>query len=223
MSVEMAGIGMTSARTRQRLIGRLKSQGITNEEVLLAIETIPRHLFMDEAIASRAYEDTALPIGHGQTISQPYVVALMTSILLAGEKPKRVLEIGTGCGYQTAVLANLVEEVYTVELIEPLYRGARQRLRKLGYHNIHFKLADSKIGWPEQGLFDAIIATAAAEQVPADLLAQLNVGARLVIPIGKSGAQDLLQYTRTENDFECKHLADVSFVPLINTSTSTGD
>lgn len=217
MPVDTVGIGMTSARTRLRLIERLKSQGITNEGVLAAIENIPRHLFMDEAIASRAYEDTALPIGHGQTISQPYVVALMTSALLEDRLPKRVLEIGTGCGYQTAVLANLIEDVYTVELIEPLFRIARERLRKLGYHNIHFKLADSNIGWPEQGLFDAIIATAAAEQVPPDLLAQLNVGARLIIPIGKAGAQDLLQYTRTENDFACKHLADVRFVPLINT------
>lgn len=223
MPVDTVGIGMTSARTRLRLIERLKSQGITNEGVLAAIENIPRHLFMDEAIASRAYEDTALPIGHGQTISQPYVVALMTSALLEDGVPGRVLEVGTGCGYQAAVLANIIEEVYTVELIEPLYRAARLRLRKLGYHNIHFKLADSKIGWPEHGLYDGIITTAAAEQVPADLLAQLNIGASLIIPVGKSGAQDLLKYTRTENDFTCKHLADVSFVPLINTSINTGD
>lgn len=216
MTVNTAGIGMTSARTRLRLVKRLEEQGITNSDVLSAIESIPRHLFVDEAIASRAYEDTALPIGHGQTISQPYVVALMTSALLEDRRPKRVLELGTGCGYQTAVLAGIVDEVYTVELIEPLLRIARQRLRKLGYHNIHFKLADSNIGWPEQGPFDAIIVTAAAEQVPSDLLAQLSPDARLIIPVGKSGAQDLLQYTRTDSGFECKHLADVSFVPLIN-------
>jgi protein-L-isoaspartate(D-aspartate) O-methyltransferase len=214
---------MTSARTRLRLIERLKKQGISNKEVLSAIENVPRHLFVDEAIASRSYEDTALPIGHGQTISQPYVVALMTAVLLEGELPQRVLEVGTGCGYQAAVLATIVDEVYTVELIEPLYRIARQRLHKLGYHNIHFKLADADIGWPEHGLYDAIIATAAAEQVPADLLTQLNIGASLIIPVGKSGSQDLLQYTRTENEFTCKHLADVSFVPLINISINTGD
>jgi protein-L-isoaspartate(D-aspartate) O-methyltransferase len=217
MTVNTAGIGMTSARTRSRLVNRLREQGISNENVLTVIENLPRHIFVDEAIASRAYEDTALPIGHGQTISQPYIVALMTSVLLEGQTPKRVLELGTGCGYQTAVLANLVEEIYTVELIEPLLRIARQRLRKLGHQNIHYKLADSDIGWPEQGLFDAIIVTAAAEQVPANLLAQLNMGASLVIPIGKSGAQDLLQYTRTENGFDCKQLASVSFVPLITT------
>jgi len=216
MNVETAGIGMTSARTRSRLIKRLKEQGISNTSVLSAIEHIPRHLFVDEALASRAYEDTALPIRYGQTISQPYIVALMTEVLLENGMPERVLEVGTGCGYQAAVLANLVKEVYTVELIEPLFRDARQRLRKLGYQNIRFKLAGSTVGWPEQGLFDAIIVTAAATEVPTDLLIQLNPGASLVIPIGKAGNQDLLQYTRTENGFDCKHLAKVSFVPLIH-------
>ncbi len=216
MSVETAGIGMTSARTRLRLIKRLKEQGITNAGVLAAIEHIPRHLFVDEALASRAYEDTALPIRYGQTISQPFIVALMTEVLLENGIPERVLEVGTGCGYQAAILANLIKEVYTVELIEPLFRDARQRLRRLGYQNIHFKLAGPTVGWPEQGLFDAIIVTAAATKVPPDLLVQLNPGASLVIPVGKAGDQDLLQYTRTENGFDCKHLAKVSFVPLIN-------
>lgn len=216
MNVETAGIGMTSARTRSRLIKRLKEQGISNASVLAAIETIPRHLFVDEALASRAYEDTALPIRYGQTISQPYIVALMTEVLLESGTPERVLEVGTGCGYQAAVLAALIKEVYTVELIEPLFRDARQRLRKLGYQNIRFKLAGSTVGWPEQGLFDAIIVTAAATKVPTDLLVQLSPGASLVIPIGKAGDQDLLQYTRTEHGFDCKHLAKVSFVPLLN-------
>jgi len=206
---------MTSARTRSRLIERLKSRGIKDTKLLSVMMDVPRHLFVDEAIASRAYEDTALPIGYGQTISQPYVVALMTSALFEEYTPKKILEVGTGCGYQTAILASLTEEVYTVELIEELLRAARKRLNSLGYHNIHFKLADSKIGWPEHGLYDAIIVTAAAERLPSDLLAQLKPGGRLVIPVGKPGAQDLLLYTRTENDFDCKHIADVSFVPLI--------
>lgn len=213
------GIGMTSARTRERLMLRLQDEGISNLAVLKAMETVPRHLFVDEALASRAYEDTALPIGHGQTISQPYVVALMTQTILTGAfYPKKVLEVGTGCGYQAAVLAELVDELYTVERIEPLYQAARLRLMKLGYHNARAKLSDGGWGWQENAPYDAMLVAAAARQVPVPLLTQLAVGGRMVIPVGEPGAQDLLLYERTDNDFVCRKLETVSFVPLVSSS-----
>jgi protein-L-isoaspartate(D-aspartate) O-methyltransferase len=166
-------------------------------------------------LASRAYEDTALPIGQGQTISQPWVVAFMTQALIDGHIPQKVLEVGTGCGYQSAVLAQLIPEVLTVERIEALHRSARLRLRKLGYQNIRFKLAGEEWGWPEQGPFDGILVTAAGTEVPVSLLAQLAVGGVMIIPIGPPGQQDLIKYTRLKDTFDCVRLTGVSFVPLI--------
>jgi protein-L-isoaspartate(D-aspartate) O-methyltransferase len=209
------GIGMTSQRTRDRLIARLRESGITDERVLEVMASIPRHLFVDEALASRAYEDTALPIGHGQTISQPYIVARMTSALLGDEPPKRVLEIGTGCGYQTAVLARLVEEVYTVERLQPLMRNARRRLVGMRYRNVQFRFADGSLGWVERAPFDAIITTAAAPELPEALREQLTIGGRLIIPLGED-LQELRLITRTEEGFEDELLELVNFVPLVS-------
>ena len=211
------GIGMTSARTRERLVQRLRDEGIENIHVLEAIRNTPRHLFMDEALASRAYEDTALPIGHGQTISQPYIVARMTEALLETGPLHKVLEVGTGCGYQAAVLSPLVDEVFTVERIESLYLATRERLLKLGYDNIKCCLSDGSWGWQQQAPFDGILVAAAATQTPVPLLQQLSAeGGRMVIPVGKQGeAQDLLMYTRNGDEFDCRLLSKVSFVPLI--------
>lgn len=214
MSVTLEGIGMTSQRTRDRLVERLRQEGIRDERVLAVIRNTPRHLFMDEAISSRAYEDTALPIGHGQTISQPYIVARMTEALIADAMPARVLEIGTGSGYQTAVLAQLIQQVYSVERITPLLEQARQRLSRLNLRNIEYLHGDGYAGWVEQEPFDAIIVTAAPLDIPASLLAQLGDNGRLVIPAGPVGSQQLLQVTREGDEFH-KHLLDrVSFVPL---------
>jgi protein-L-isoaspartate(D-aspartate) O-methyltransferase len=209
------GIGMTSMRTRERLTGRLKQAGIDDPRVLEAIRNVPRHLFVDEALASRAYEDTALPIGHGQTISQPYVVALMTQILLQTGEVRKVLEVGTGCGYQSAVLARVIEDVYTVERLEPLMRSARGRLLRLGYRNIRVSLADGSWGKPGTAPYDGIIVSAAAKQVPAPLLEQLAPGGRLLIPVGTEEKQDLLLYTRTRDDFTVARIEAANFVPLI--------
>lgn len=211
------GIGMTSARTRERLVARLREQGIRNAAVLNLIRSTPRHLFVDEALASRAYEDTALPIGHGQTISQPYIVARMTEALLAGGVPDVVLEVGTGCGYQTAILAALVKQVYTVERIMPLQQRARQTLNGLGLRNARFRHADGGWGWPNHAPYDGIIVTAAPDEVPATLLEQLAPGGRLVIPVGaQGGAQELLLITRRdETRYERQTLEHVSFVPLL--------
>lgn len=208
------GIGMTSQRTRDRLIGRLQEGGITNKSVLEVIRNTPRHIFVDEALASRAYDDTALPIGHGQTISQPFVVALMTQALLRDGIPGRVLEIGTGSGYQAAVLAQLVKEVFTVERIEALITTARRRFQDLRLRNIRIKYSDGTLGWPDHAPYDAIVATAAPEGVPIALLEQLAVGGRLVIPVGGSGAQSLLLITRTESGYSDELLDKVSFVPM---------
>jgi len=216
MTSERSGIGMTSQRTRDRMISRLRGKGIDDERVLEVMSEVPRHLFVDEALSSRAYEDDALPIGYGQTISQPYSVALMTSALLGEPKPHRVLEVGTGCGYQTAVLASLVDEVYTVERIEPLLRTARRRLVKLRYRNIHYKFSDGSLGWGEQAPFDAIITTAAAPEMPEALKAQLTEFGRLVIPLGESNDQELRLITRTPDGFEDKLLELVNFVPLVS-------
>ncbi|GJM10902.1 MAG: protein-L-isoaspartate O-methyltransferase [Lysobacteraceae bacterium] len=209
------GIGMTSQRTRDRLIERLRSKGITDDRVLSAMRSLPRHLFVDEALATRAYEDTALPIGRGQTISQPYVVALMTQTLIAEPMPKRVLEIGTGSGYQAAVLGMLVEKVYSIERIRELQRLARRRLLKLGLNNVHLKYVDGHVGWAEQAPFDAIILTAAANAVPDALFEQLADGGRLIAPVGSSMAQQLNIWRREGDQLVCQSIEAVTFVPLL--------
>lgn len=208
------GIGMTSQRTRERLIARLREEGIRDEVVLAAMLEIPRHIFVDEAIASRAYEDTALPIGYGQTISQPYIVARMTEILRSGAPLGKVLEIGTGCGYQTAVLSKVAHEVYSVERINPLLMKARNHLRELRARNVKLKYADGAMGIPELAPFDAIMVTAAATHVPQDLLAQLAVGGRMVIPVGTQD-QTLILIERTPDEFRQTKLEAVKFVPLL--------
>jgi protein-L-isoaspartate(D-aspartate) O-methyltransferase len=209
------GIGMTSARTRDRLIARLREQGITDNEVLERIRSVPRHVFVDEALASRAYEDTALPIGHGQTISQPYIVARMTQALLEGGKPRKVLEVGTGCGYQTAVLAPLVVNVYSVERIAALQLKARQVLRDLRISNVYMKHGDGFEGWAAHAPFDGIIVAAASYAVPPALLEQLADGGRLVIPVGSDREQQLLRITRRGERYEREVLGAVVFVPLL--------
>jgi protein-L-isoaspartate(D-aspartate) O-methyltransferase len=211
------GIGMTSARTRERLVERLKAEGIRNAAVLERIRAVPRHLFVDEALASRAYEDTALPIGFGQTISQPYIVAAMTGALIEGAAKKltRVLEIGTGCGYQTAVLAPFVQHLYSVERIAPLLQRARTMLAELRVSNVSLRHADGWHGWRSQAPFQGILAAAAPEFVPPELLEQLDDGGRLVIPIGARGQQMLLRVTRNGDEFTREELLPVSFVPFV--------
>jgi protein-L-isoaspartate(D-aspartate) O-methyltransferase len=209
------GIGMTSARTRDRLVARLQQQGIRSAAVLEQIRIVPRHLFVDEALASRAYEDTALPIGLGQTISQPYIVARMTEALLDGFSGKRVLEIGTGCGYQTAVLAALVREIFSVERIPELLKKTRQRLRDLGIYNVRLRQGDGWEGWRKYAPYDGIIVTAAASEIPASLLEQLSPGGRLIMPVGPSGCQELLRVSSNGGLLERESLGAVSFVPLV--------
>lgn len=209
------GIGMTSARTRDRLVERLKNHGIRASAVLEQIRNVPRHLFVDEALASRAYEDTALPIGHSQTISQPYVVAKMTEALLEDFDGDKVLEIGTGCGYQTAVLAPLVKEIYTVERIPELLRKAKLRLRQLDIYNVRYRLDDGWQGWPKYAPYNGIIVAAAAPELPRKLLEQLAPGGRLIMPVGPSGAQELTMVLRRDDHFEQLSLGGVSFVPLV--------
>lgn len=206
---------MTSQRTRDRLIQRLVDEGIKNQRVLDVIRNTPRHIFVDEALASRSYEDTALPIGHGQTISQPYIVARMTEALLASD-PHKVLEVGTGSGYQTAVLAQLIDEVYSVERIRPLLDQARRRFIEMRLNNIRLNLSDGGWGWEEFAPFDGILVTAAPVEIPQSLLDQLAVGGRLIIPVGPRGTQQLMQVTRTETGYENETLDMVSFVPLLN-------
>jgi len=210
------GIGMTSRRTRDRLVQRLIDNGIRNEDVLDQIRNVPRHLFVDEALASRAYEDTALPIGLGQTISQPWVVARMTEALLDGFTGETVLEIGTGCGYQTAVLAPLVKKIYSVERIRELQLKTRQLLLDLDIYNVQLKPGDGWEGWPKYAPYDGIIVTAAATEMPEKLLQQLAPGGRMIIPVGPAGCQDLLQVTRMNDHFEEVSLGAVSFVPLVH-------
>ncbi len=208
------GIGMTSERTRTRLVRQLKEMGISNPLVLNAIQTVPRHLFVDEGLASRAYENTALPIGHGQTISQPYIVARMTELLLVGELGK-VLEIGAGCGYQSAVLAQFAKQVYAVERIAPLALKLRERIQQLRYRNILVRHGDGMEGWPENGPFDAILVAAAPVTVPPKLLEQLKIGGRMVLPVGDRDHQVLLLITREgENSYKEQKLDAVSFVPM---------
>lgn len=215
MKANTHGIGMTSQRTRERLIQRLREEGIRDERVLEAMRSVPRHLFIDEALSSRAYEDTALPIGNGQTISQPYIVALMTQTLLAGGRPGKVLEVGTGSGYQTAVLSSLVDAVYSVERIEPLMKQARRRLHELGCRNVQIRLSDGSWGWKEHAPYDAIIVTAAPLEVPKSLLEQLAPGGRLVIPVGDSATQELRLIQNTDKGFTSERLVMVNFVPLV--------
>jgi protein-L-isoaspartate(D-aspartate) O-methyltransferase len=210
-----AGIGMTSARTRDRLVQRLRDQGIKNLEVLDRVRNVPRHIFVDEAIASRAYEDTALPIGFGQTISQPYIVARMTEALLEGPPLRNVLEIGTGCGYQTAVLSGLVGRIFTIERIEPLLKRAKERLKELGVKNVRFRHADGNLGWAAHGPYDGILVAAAPLRVPEALIEQLAVGGRLLMPVGPEGQQDLVRLVKREQKLDRQSLGPVAFVPLL--------
>lgn len=212
------GIGMTSERTRARLVARLREQGITSSEVLERIRSVPRHLFVDEALASRAYEDTALPIGFGQTISQPYVVAKMTEALLAAVEAERVLEIGTGCGYQTAVLAPLVKQIYTVERIRELGTKTRQRLRSLDIYNVSYRHGDGWVGWRKYAPYDGILVAAAAPELPRQLLEQLAPGGVLIMPIGPPRRQELAKVTRQDDHYAQVSLGAVSFVPLVQGS-----
>ena len=210
------GIGMTSQGTRNRLVQRLRDNGIHDEKVLKAIATIPRHEFVDEALSSRAYEDTALPIGLSQTISQPWVVAKMTEAILDGGEPQKVLEVGTGSGYQAAILACLVPKVFTVERIEELLKLARRRFHKLGLNNIYTRYADGHLGWPSQAPFDGIIVTAAATGIPPELILQLRIGGVLVTPVERGGSQRLLAIHRTEEGFDEEDLGGVIFVPMLS-------
>jgi protein-L-isoaspartate(D-aspartate) O-methyltransferase len=212
----LAGIGMTSARTRDRLVQRLREQGITNLAVLDRIRNVPRHIFVDEALASRAYEDTALPIGFSQTISQPYIVARMTEALLeGGRKIGKVLEVGTGCGYQTAVLAPLVKKIYSIERIAPLAKRAQVTLKELGVKNVKAKHGDGTVGWKSQKPFDGILVAAAPLAVPEALFAQLANKGRLIVPVGPEGAQQLLRFTRQGENIEREVLGSVAFVPML--------
>ena len=218
--LDVRGIGMTSQRTRDRMVQRLRDKGVTDERVLDAVATVPRHLFVDEALSSRAYDDDALPIGHGQTISQPYIVATMTAAILEGVDGRgRVLEIGTGSGYQTAVLAALVGHVYSVERIGPLLERARKRLRALAVRNVCIKHDDGNTGWPAEAPFDAAVVTACATHVPAALASQLAQGAPLVIPVRNGSGQGLRLLTRSGDGWRQRTLGEVSFVPLLQGAT----
>jgi len=208
---------MTSQRTRDRLVDRLRDKGIKDERVLEVMRTTPRHIFVDEAMAHRAYEDTALPIGHGQTISQPYIVARMSEILLEGGTPDVVLEVGTGSGYQSAILSRLVPKVYTVERISALLQKARDAHRKMGLMNVFSKHSDGSWGWEPNAPYAAIMVTAAPKTVPPNLLQQLAVGGRMVIPVGTTGGvQELKLFLRTADDIEESTLEIVNFVPLLD-------
>ena len=213
--LRLSGIGMTSARTRERLVQRLKDNGIRNPTVLDRIRSVPRHLFVDEAIASRAYEDVALPIGFGQTISQPWIVARMTEALLEGGPLNDVLEIGTGCGYQTAVLAPLAGKVYSIERVAPLLERARERLKELGIKNVRFRHGDGGQGWLAHAPYDGILVAAAPHAIPDVLLEQLAPGGRMVVPIGAEGEQELMRITREDNRLKRERLGAVAFVPLV--------
>lgn len=207
---------MTSQRARDRLVRLLEGQGIRDPRVLEAIRSIPRHLFVEEALSHRAYENTALPIGHRQTISQPFIVARMTEALLEGERPRTVLEIGTGSGYQAAVLAQIVDRVFSVERIQALSRNARELLSRLGINNVNLRHSDGADGWPDKAPFDGIILTAAPKEVPEALLTQLALGGRLVAPVeGPDGRQQLVRYTRTEEAYVRDILDAVMFVPML--------
>lgn len=218
MTQQIRGIGMTSRRTRERLMQRLREKGIADERVLHAMLEVPRHLLVDEGIATHAYEDTPLPIGFGQTISQPYIVARMTEYIMR-DAPSKVLEIGTGSGYQTAVLASLVQEVYTVERIENLSTQAQRRLANLGFTNVQFRYGDGSAGWPQHAPYDAILVTAAADRIPPPLLGQLRIGGRMIVPVGND-CQQLISVVRSEDGYATEHLELVNFVPLISDPNS---
>lgn len=213
--VNINGIGMTSQRTRERMVQRLIEQGIGNQQVLSVMGSTPRHIFVDEALSHRAYEDSALPIGHNQTLSQPYIVARMTELLLANGPLRQVLEVGTGSGYQTAILAQMVENVCSVERIRPLQEKARQRLKVLQLRNVQLRHADGGMGWSAMGPFDGILSAAAPREVPAELLEQLAVGGRLVIPVGDGNVQDLMLIVRQKDRFDSQMIEKVRFVPLV--------
>jgi protein-L-isoaspartate(D-aspartate) O-methyltransferase len=213
---ENRGIGMTSQGTRDRLVTTLRQEGIGDERVLKAITQVPRHKFVDEALSSRAYENTALPIGQSQTISQPWIVARMTEAILDGGQPEKVLEVGTGSGYQAAILSHLVAKVFTVERIEELLKFARRRFHSLRLNNIYVRYADGHLGWPSQAPFDGIMVTAVAQSLPLELLEQLRIGGVLVIPVEKNGQQRLITVRRNEDGFEETDLGAVVFVPLLS-------
>ena len=218
MNSVISGIGMTSQRTRERMLVRLREQGIKDEVTLAAMGAVARHIFVDEALSSRAYEDVALPIGYGQTISQPYIVARMTELVRAGKPLERVLAIGTGCGYQTAVLAKVAKEVYSLERISPLLLKARGRLRELRMRNIKLKHADGTVGLPEFAPYDGIIVTAASGHIPDELLQQLAAGGRMIIPVGTSEqVLYLIENTGTPSrpTYHKTKLEAVKFVPLL--------
>jgi len=212
---DFVGIGMTSQRTRDRLIIQLKELGIKDGRVLSVMRKVPRHLFMAEALSSRAYENTSLPIGHGQTISQPYMVARMTELLIEDGLPENVLEVGTGSGYQSAILASLIPRVFSVERIRPLQEQAKSVLADVGFRNISFKHSDGGWGWKACGPYQGILAAAAPTEIPVKLLEQLTIGAKLVIPVGKEGQQVLQRVTRTETAYEVETIEPVSFVPFL--------
>lgn len=215
MNSALHGIGMTSQRTRARMIERLRDKGIRNEAVLRAMAAVPRHIFVEEALASRAYEDTALPLGMGQTISQPYIVARMVELLVNGRTgPGKTLEIGAGCGYQAAVLAQLTKEVYAIERIGPLLEKAKLNMRQLQQFNVRLKHADGQFGLPEAGPYDSIIVAAASQQVPPALLEQLAPGGRLVLPVG-TAEQYLSFIEHTPQGYVETRLDAVRFVPLL--------
>ena len=213
---ENRGIGMTSQGTRDRLVTTLRQDGISDERVLKAVTQVPRHKFVDEALSSRAYENTALPIGQKQTISQPWIVARMTEAILDGGQPEKVLEVGTGSGYQAAILSHLVQKVFTVERIEELLKLARRRFHNLRLNNIYVRYADGHLGWPSQAPFDGIMVTAVAQSPPLELLEQLSIGGVLVIPVEKNGQQRLITVRRNEDGFEETDLGAVVFVPLLS-------
>tara|TARA_B100000767_G_scaffold272436_1_gene300091 strand:+ start:709 stop:1374 length:666 start_codon:yes stop_codon:yes gene_type:complete len=208
------GVGMTSQRTRDRMVGRLADQGINNINLLDVMRNTPRHLFIEEALAHRAYEDAALPIGQNQTISQPFVVALMTQVLLADGPLNSVLEIGTGCGYQTAILAQLVNRICTIERILSLQQNAEQRLRDLEFRNIEYAHGDGYKGWRARAPFDAIIITAAPRAIPEHLIDQLAIGGKMVLPVGDENDQSLQVVTKMDDGHEVKPLMPIRFVPL---------
>ncbi len=216
-TIQREGIGMTSLRTRRRLVDRLRLDGIQSESVLTALQNTPRHLFIDQALAHKAYEDTALPIGQNQTISQPFVVALMTELLMqASVQMNKVLEVGTGCGYQTAILSQLVKWVFTIERIGSLQQQARERLPNLGYRNISYLNGDGFEGWSSNQPFDGILVAAAPREVPQSLLLQLAEGGRMVIPVGDGARQDLRIVTRTGGGYTEEIRSGVRFVPMLN-------
>lgn len=214
MTKRFVGSGMTSPRTRERMLRRLQQEGIQSQVVLAALRAVPRHLFIDEALSSRAYDDTALPIGHGQTISQPYIVARMTEALFEAGPLRKVLEVGTGSGYQTAILASMVEQVYSVERVEALMRLARSRFMLMGIRNIRLKHSDGHWGWADYAPYEGIMVTAAPREIPKELLQQLADGGRLVIPVGGFQSQRLHRVTRRGSTFDVEDLEPVKFVPL---------